>query len=100
MTAAGFAICRTSGFTEGEKPGSQFSLTDNRLSVDILRGNLVAEVAIAATVKPEHGFDLSHVAFHFRSFEALNANSPFKAPYFEMYVAVEQNNFFRAVYRQ
>jgi len=33
------------------------------------------------------------------SFEALNANSAFKASYFEMYVAVEQNNLFPAVCR-
>jgi hypothetical protein len=75
MTAAGFAICRTSGFTEGETPGSRISLTDNRLSVDILRGYIVAEAAIVATVTTEHGFDLSNVAFYFRSFEALNTKS-------------------------
>jgi hypothetical protein len=53
-----------------------------------------ARVRIVATVKSEHEFDFFHVAFHFRSFEALNANNPFKAPYFEMYVAVKQTIFF------
>jgi len=70
-----------------------------RLGVDILRGYLVAEVAIVVTVKPERGSDLSHVAFHLHSFEALNANSNFKEPCFEMYVAVEQNNLYPGVCR-
>lgn len=69
------------------------------MGVYILRGYLVAEVVIRATAKPEHGSDLPQVAFHLHSFEALNANSAFKAPPFETYVAVEQTNLFPAVRR-
>lgn len=87
------------GCPQGETPSTRISLTDIRFSVDILRGYLVAEVAIVATVKPEHGPDLSHVAFHLYIFEALNADSAFKQLYFEMYVSVEQNNLFPAVCR-
>jgi len=86
------------GCPQGETPSTRISLTDIRLSVDILRGDLVSEIAIIATVKPEHGSDLSHVAFHLHSFEALNANKAFKVPHFKMYVAVEQNNLFPAVW--
>lgn len=58
------------GCPQGETTRTGISLTDIRLCVDILRGYLVAEVAIVATVKPERGFDLSHVAFHLHSFES------------------------------
>jgi hypothetical protein len=78
----------------GETPGTIISLTDIRLSVDILRGYLVAEVTIVATVKQEYVSYLPHMVFHHHSFESLNVNSAFKALYFEMYVAVEQNNLF------
>jgi len=66
------------GCARGEKPGTRISLTDIRLSVDILCGYLVAEIAIVASVKPEHGYDLSHMDFHLHSFEALNTNSVLK----------------------
>ena len=73
------------------------SVTDIRLSVELLRGYLVAEVAMVATVKPELGSDISYAVFHLHSFEVLNVNSAFTTPYFEMYFAVGQNNIFQAV---
>jgi len=93
------AFTRLWGCAQGETPVTRISLTDIRLSVDILCGYLVTEIAIVATVKPEHVYDLYHVFFHLHSFEALNPNSAFKAPYFEMDVAVEQNNLFPSVCR-
>jgi hypothetical protein len=97
MSAAGFAFAGLRGCPQDETPSNRISVTGIRLSVDILRGDLVDEVAILATVEPEHGSDKSHAVFLLHNFEALNANSAFKAPYFEMYVAVEKNNLFQAV---
>lgn len=82
MSADGFAICRTLGLSTGRD--TVIFITDIRLSVDILRGHLVVEVKIVATVKQEYVSDLPHVPFHRHSFEVLNANGASKARYFEM----------------